>query len=300
MNREIYFGYIVGIFALVFIGARVQAQQQIGSYLHYVQHPDQINQAYTLSADQGKIYSVGRKQWMNMEGAPTTVLMGGHVKTKNERSSVGLNVLYDKIGPERYTEVNAFYGHAIRLSENDYLSGAINLGMRLYNVRFARLEESDPSLRQDIDEKVGTVGLSFMYYRPEQFYVGLSLPRIGGEQFKQVAVFRENYAAIAAYLFEVDPGFHVKTSAWLARMDNNKLLGNFSATAFLNRKFGIGANYATTKDLGFLASFTVSNALRVGYGYQFGMASTSIGGMRNGSHEISISYHFAKNGIRLL
>ncbi len=271
-----------------------QAQQQLGSYLQYQQHPEQINSAYTLASDQAKIYTIGRRQWSGIEGAPTTILAGGHFKTKNGRNSLGVSVLYDEIGPERYTEANAFYGHAIRVSESDYISGAVNLGVRFYNVRYALLEQSDQSLRSDINEKVGSFNLSFMYYRPEQFYFGVSLPRLGAGEFKEVEVFRENYSAIGAYLFQVDEGFHIKAGTWFSWMENRNVLANISAMAYFNRSLGIGINYGTSKDFGCMASFGVSDKLKIGYGYQFGLANTSMVGIRNGSHEISLSYHFSK------
>ncbi|GGH06943.1 type IX secretion system membrane protein PorP/SprF [Sphingobacterium alkalisoli] len=296
-----FYRSFIAVFMISILAVEVNAQQQLGTYLQYQQHPEAINSAYTLASDQAKVYSVGRKQWMGIDGAPATVLLGGHIKTSNERSAVGFNLLYDKIGPERYTEASAFYGHSIQLSENDYISGTVGLGLRFYNVRFALLEQSDQSLRSDINERVGSIGLSFLYHRPEQFYVGVSVPRIGAEQFKEVQVFRENYSAVAAYLFTVDQGFHVKAATWLSMMDNEEMLGNFSATAYFNRKIGLGLNYGTSRDMGVIASFQVSNSFKFGYGYQFGVASTNISGMRNGSHEISLSYHFSKGGgLRLL
>lgn len=290
-----YFGRVASaMLVTIAVCLSAQAQQQLGSFLQYQQHPEQINQAYSLASDQAKLYSVARRQWSGIDGAPLTMLAGGHFKTKNERSALGASILYDKIGPERYTETNAFYGHAIQLSESDYISGSIGLGVRFYNLRYALLEQSDQSLREDINEKVGSVNLSFMYYRPETFYVGVSLPRLGTGEFKDVAIFRENYSAIAGYLFEVDPGFHIKANTWVSWMENRDVLANISAMAYFNRRFGIGLNYGTSKDLGFIASFALHDKLKVGYGYQFGVASTHMSGMRNGTHEISLSYHFSK------
>lgn len=295
MKNIRYFGRVFSAMAvtIALCLSNTQAQQQLGSFLQYQQHPEQINTAYTLASDQAKVYSVGRRQWGGIDGAPLTMLAGGHFKTKNERSALGLNILYDKIGPERYTEANAFYGHAIRLTEMDYISGSIGLGVRFYNVRYALLGQSDQTLNNDIDEKVGSVNLSFMYYRPEQFYLGVSLPRLGTGEFKEVAVFRENYSAIAGYLYEVDEGFHIKANTWVSWMANRDVLANISATAYFNRRIGIGVNYGTSRDFGCIASFALHDKLKVGYGYQFGVASTNMAGMRNGTHEISLSYHFS-------
>ena len=302
MKYRGYFGRVLcAVLMINLLLLEVNAQQQLGSYLQYQQHPEQVNPAYTLSAEQGKLYSIGRKQWMGIEGGPVTMLVGGHFKTKSERSSLGFGVLFDKIGPEKYTEANAFYGHSIRLSDNDYIGATVGLGVRFYNVRYASLEQSDVSLREDINEKVGSLNLSFMYYRPEQFYVGVSLPRLGTGEFKEVEVFRENYSAIAAYLFTIDEGMHIKAGTWLSWMENSEMLGNFSATAYFNRKLGIGVNYNSSKEFGGMASFALNDKLKFGYGYGFGVGSTTMAGARNGTHEISLSYHFSKGSrINLL
>jgi type IX secretion system PorP/SprF family membrane protein len=289
-----YYKYVISVIVVsVTVSLTTYAQQQLGSFLQYQQHPEQINTAYSLVSDQAKLYSVARRQWSGIDGAPLTMLAGGHFKTKNERSAFGASVLYDKIGPERYTEANAFYGYGIRVSEQDYIGGSVGLGVRFYNVRYALLEQSDQALNDDINEKVGSVNLSFLYYRPETFYFGISLPRLGTGEFKEVAVFRENYSAVGAYLFEVDEGLHVKANTWLSWMANRKVLANVSATAYFNRRVGIGLNYGTSKDIGCIVSFMLQDKLRVGYGYQFGIASTQMAGMRNGTHEISLSYHFS-------
>lgn len=271
--------------------------QQLGSYLQYQQHPEQVNQAYSLVADDAKVYSIGRKQWTGVDGAPSTVLAGGHLKTKNEKSAVGFNILYDKVGPERYTEANAYYAYGLQLSERDYLGASVGLGVRFYRARLSLLEDYDQALRNDIEERVGTIGLSFLYYRKDQFYIGASLPRLGGDQFEEVQAFKEDYSFTGAYLFEVDPGFHVKANTWVSVMKDRDVITNVSAIAYFNRKFGLGANYVSTKDLGLLASFAISNSFKLGYGYQFGVAGTTMAGPRNGTHEVSLSYHFSRKGL---
>lgn len=274
-----------------------KAQQQLGTYLLYQQHPELINPAYVLSAEQAKVYTIGRNQWTGIDGAPRTFLMGGHIKTRNERSAVGMSMLYDAVGPERYTEINGYYGHSIQLTENDFLAGGVSIGARFYNVRFALLEESDAILRRDIQERVGSLGLSFAYYRPDQLYVGVSVPRFGAKQFEEYQIFRENYAAVGSYLFTVDQALHVKASTWVAMVRNNDVIANFSTTAYFNRKVGIGVNYGSTKDFGLMASFSfLEDKVKFGYGYQFGVAGTNMAGMRSGSHEASLSYHFNKGG----
>lgn len=290
------------LFILAGTGCTMQVNaQQLGGYLQYQQHTEQINPAYSLASDQAKFYTVGRKQWMGVDGAPTTILAGGHIKTGNERSSVGFNVLYDKIGPERYTEANAYYGYSLKLSEKDFLGATVGLGLRWYQARTSLIEGYDQALRADINERVGTFGLSFLYYRKDQFYVGATLPRLGGEQFEDVQIFREDYSFTGGYLFEVDPGLHIKANTWVSVMQDQDVLINFSAMAYFNRKFGIGANYMNTRNLGVLASFAVNNKLKFGYGYQFGVGNTMMASPGNGTHEISLSYHFSKGGgLRLL
>lgn len=293
--------YRAVVLIVVFLVVKpVLGQQQLGTYLHYTQHLEQINQAYSLLSDQAKIYSVGRKQWLGVEGAPSTFMLGGHFKSKNERSAAGANLLHNQVGPEQYTEITAFYGHSVRLTDNDYLAGSLGLGYRIYRLQHAMLETSDDATRADINEKIGSFSLSFMYYRPEQLYVGISLPRLGGGSFEEVELFRENYSATAAYLFHLDEGFAVKANSWVSwakHHGDDRTLGNFAVTAYLNRKFGFGVNYGTTKDMGLLASLALNNKFRFGYGYQFGVAATAMSGMRAASHEISLSYHFAKGGL---
>src|SRR3546814_16883651 len=44
--------------------------------------------------------------------------------------------------------------------------------------RFSQLDPMDPAFREDVRETDALVGFGVMLYRPERYYVGLSLPRL--------------------------------------------------------------------------------------------------------------------------
>lgn len=276
----------------------VHAQQPLGSFMHYQHHLELVNQAYVHATDAAKVYAVGRLQWTGIEGAPKTVLAGGHFKTGNERAAFGAQLLYDKMGPERYTEAGAFYSYDLKLTEVDYISMSLGIGMRWYDVNFASLGQTDQMLTNDINESIAHAKLSLLYYRPEQFYVGVTLPqKIGGEDVKGHQVFQNRYSVVAAYIFAFDESLHIKANTWLSWAERGQdFWGNFSALAYFNRRIGVGVNYMTNNLLGFIASAHVDKRFKVGYGYQMGVGSMIAPGFAGGAHELSISYHFNRSG----
>lgn len=298
MKQVIYIccGLVIVTMEMIITISASFGQLALGTYVQYQQHPEQINPAYVLSAEQGKLYTLGRRQWMDVEGGPRTVLAGGHVKMNSGRSAIGANMLYDRVGPQMYTDVNAFYGYSLKLTEHDYLSASAGVGMRWYNVRYALLEHSDQVLPEDINQNSASVNLAFMYYRPEQLYVGVTLPRFGNNNLQDIQAFSKNYSVLAAYLVPIDDGFHIKANSWLSWGGNEiNFVGNFSTSIYFNRRIGLGVNYGTTNDLGAIASFAVTRQFKFAYGYQAGIAATSMSGLRNATHEISLSYNFGRD-----
>src|SRR3546814_9274638 len=54
----------------------------------------------------------------------------------------------------------------------------MGFGLRRYEARYSNLDPADPLFQDDIMETVGTISLGLMYFIPERFYMGLSVPRI--------------------------------------------------------------------------------------------------------------------------
>ncbi len=69
------------------------------------------------------------------------------------------------------------------------------------------------------------------------------------------------------------------------------LITDISGTLVIKDFLGLGADYRSNNDAALIFSMDFSS-FKVGYSYQFGLSSTSIGGFVNATQELTLSLRF--------
>src|SRR5690606_15106833 len=126
----------------------------------------------------GEVSVIGRRQWVGVEGAPTVFWGSGHMGFDGIGATAGLNIRHESLAVEKLTEASAFFAKSVRISENEYLGLSLSAGLSYLDGRFSQLDPMDPAFREDVRETDALVGFGVLLYRPERYYVGLSLPRL--------------------------------------------------------------------------------------------------------------------------
>src|SRR5690606_34249258 len=126
----------------------------------------------------GEVSLIGRRQWIGLEGAPAVFWGSGHFGLQRFGATAGVNVRHESMAVEKLTEASAFFAKRIRISATEYLGMSLNVGFSHMDGRFSQLDPNDPAFRDDVRETDALVGFGVMLYRPERYYVGLSLPRL--------------------------------------------------------------------------------------------------------------------------
>ena len=96
--------YLVALVVIASLGD-LHAQQD-PHYTQYMYNMNVINPAYAGSKENLSIGMLYRKQWVDIEDAPTTFTLSGHSPV-GKNVGLGLSVISDKIGP---VEENNIYG----------------------------------------------------------------------------------------------------------------------------------------------------------------------------------------------
>src|SRR5271165_629467 len=108
---------LIALFCLfLFVMARVEVKgQQLPAfgYTQYMDNLTPLNPAYSLLDKAGSISTLARKQWVGVDGAPTTFLINGNLPLESINGSAGLIVFNDQFAIERETEVNAYFAKGI-------------------------------------------------------------------------------------------------------------------------------------------------------------------------------------------
>lgn len=280
---------------LMLLAIALKAQQPL-TYTQHGQLRTSINPAGSLLQQEGAISVVGRRQWVGIDGAPSVIWGSGHVGMQRIGATAGVTVRHESLAVEKLTEASAFFAKSVRISEKEYLGLALNAGMSYMQGNYSGLDPIDPTVREDIRETDALVGFGIMLYRPERYYVGLSLPRLmlgnlglaGDSRYN----FRNVYHVTAGALFDLGVDFQFRPSVLITYSENLRPQAEASAMFFVKRIAGLGMNIRNYGDLAGMVQLNFSG-FGVGYSYQFNPRNEPLSrSINNSTHEIGLCYRF--------
>lgn len=290
--KKIFLGLAIVLMAQVSF-----AQQTLTSNL-YGLNKSALNHASSLMQSEGEVSLLGRWQWVGMEGAPTVYWANAHVGLDALKATVGVSVRHESVGVEKHTDASVYFAKSVRLSENDYLGFSLSAGLLNYEARFSSLSSSDPSFRDDTKITEGTVGLGAVYFRPEKFYVGISMPKIllnldddlSPEQYN----FGNQLHAMAGMLLPIGEEFHIKPAVLVNFTKDQETLADISAMFYMQKTIGVGVNVRTNGDIAPMAQFNYQG-IGIGYAYQVNGSSGISNRVTNSTHEVGLTYRFGRS-----
>ncbi|WP_262249669.1 PorP/SprF family type IX secretion system membrane protein [Parapedobacter soli] len=290
------FKTILTVMALGVGMTALHAQQPL-THTQYGQLRSVINPAASLMHMGGEVSVIGRRQWVGIDGAPTVFWGSGHIGLQGAGATAGINIRHESMAMEKLTEASAFFAKSVRISQSEYLGLSLNAGFSYMDGRFSQLDPTDPAFHEDVNETDALVGFGVMLYRPERYYVGLSLPRLmlgnlgvgGGDNRYN---FRNLYHLTAGALFNLGADFQFRPSLLVTYSESLRPQAEASALFFVKRLFGIGLNARSYGELAGMAQFNFSG-FGLGYSYQFNPGNQPLNRrISNTTHEIGLSYRF--------
>jgi type IX secretion system PorP/SprF family membrane protein len=260
---------------LVFIAYLDVHAQQNPHYTQYMYNMNVVNPAYAGSKESISFGALYRKQWVNIQDAPTSFTFSGHAPVGNN-VGVGLSFISDKIGP--VTEQNVFgdFSYTVRLNETAKLAFGIKAGVSMHQVGLRDIQSSlpDPSegiFGEDINDASLNLGAGAFYYT-NNYYVAFSIPNLvksahldyNGRAYGSDV---SHYFLTAGYVFDVNYDLKFKPSFMLKSASNVNPSLDLSANFLYQEKFEIGATYRLEDSFGGMVNFAVTPELRIGYAY---------------------------------
>jgi len=282
--------------AMLAMATSLHAQQPL-THTQHGQLRTVINPAASLMRMGGEVSVIGRRQWVGMDGAPTVFWGSGHIGLQRAGATAGITIRHESMAVEKLTEASAFFAKSVRISATEYLGLSLNAGFSYMDGRFSQLDPMDPAFREDVKETDALVGFGVMLYRPERYYVGLSLPRlmlgnlgVGGGNSRYD--FRNLYHLTAGALFNLGADFQFRPSVLVTYSESLRPQAEASALFFVKRVFGIGLNARSYGELAGIAQFNFAG-IGLGYSYQFNPGSEPLNRrISNTTHEIGLNYRF--------
>lgn len=287
------------IFLLIQIIVVEAAYSQDNTNLtHYFMNPYSINPSFAGADGKSSVFLTYRKQWMDIEGAPTIGNFSFHTPL-GKKVGFGLNVTDASRGLLNTTSGYLTTSYQVSISKSFRLRFAISGGAAYNGVDIAEIEQiADPELQELLDNNIyfiGNAGLS-MQFKTLNF--GVSIPNFFSDEYfsEQEVGFGETAPFENALLFLTNRFYfgndkHVFEPFLMYRYsDVGPAQIEASAAVHLNHVVWFGGSYK--QDFGISAFGGIKLQKALGIGYAYSLKNTGLNEINSPTHEIHLSILF--------
>ncbi len=278
--------------------AQMQAQQD-PQYTQYMYNMNVVNPAYAGSFDGVAIGALYRSQWVGLEGAPRTGTIAIHSPV-GEKVGLGLSFISDEIGPVRETNAYADFSYSLPMGNDMKLALGLKAGATFHSIGLidlARIDPNDPFLSENINEVTPNVGAGLYFYKPNKYYVSVSMPNIlksthlDAANGRKIGSETQHLFAAAGYVFNLSDNFQLKPHGLVKTAFNAPLSFDVNANLFMYNVVEVGVGYRLEDSFSGMINFMISPNLRIGYAYD--SIQSELDYSTSSSHEIFINFDFS-------
>ncbi len=273
-------------------------------YSQYMNNMLNINPAYTGNRAGDNVTALYRKQWVNIEGAPTSFSLswdrgtddvGDGLHQQAKPVSFGVQLYSDRLGVEISQGFQSFYSYRIKL-QRSYIAFGLSAGVMNYQGLYSKVgtyQGSDPRFQTDIKGFFPTAGVGVLYANMN-WYVGLSAPALLKTKIEndvnKITAADGRYFLTAGYIFTASDYMKIKPSILLRQVQGESLSYNLNVNAWFLGTVGAGISYRPKDALVGMVQVQVAPQVSIGYAYDY--LISSLGMLSAGSHELMIRYEF--------
>jgi type IX secretion system PorP/SprF family membrane protein len=308
------------------------AQQNL-QFSQYVFNMLSVNPAYAGYKESLFANAIYRKQWVNFPGAPQTggVSIDGALNaSRDNRIGLGLQVMYDKLGPQDATSVYGMYSYRIPLDEDGdrRLCIGIGAGVTQYALDGTVLkytDDNDPTIPIGKASTLVPDARFGIYYYTSGFYVAASVMDLfslytdasryywRGYQYKTIRKTRHLYLNTGA-MFDFSENVKFKPSILIKEDFKGPTNIDLTAMFLIADRLWAGASYRTGIKIwkkpalddnleqldaaSVMVQFNITNQFRIGYAYD--LTTSKMASFQSGSHEISLGFLFPGKQARVI
>ncbi len=284
--------------ALVVFSITMELQaQQDPHYTQYMYNMNVINPAYAGSKENLSIGMLYRKQWVEIEDAPTTATFSGHAPV-GKNVGLGLSVISDKIGPVEENNIYGDFSYTLELGGEHKLAFGLKAGLTLHQVglysdiNHTLPDQNDPAFAQNTSNSYFNLGSGLFYYT-NKYYLALSVPNMmkskhldfNGREFGSEV---SHYFLTGGYVFDVSENIKFKPFFMMKSAFNAPTSLDLSTNFLFNEKFEAGVTYRLEDSFGAMINYAISPNVKLGYAYDHIVSDLNV--TTPSSHEIVLLF----------
>ncbi|MDX1277611.1 type IX secretion system membrane protein PorP/SprF [Oceanihabitans sediminis] len=290
------------ILAFLFV-AQIHAQQD-PQYTQYMYNMNVVNPAYAGSYDGLAVGLLYRSQWVGLEGAPKTGTLAIHSPV-GKRVGLGMSLISDEVGPVRETNAYADFSYTLPVGVETKLAFGVKAGATFHDIGLNGLvlTDSDDQLFQDINEVTPNIGAGVYFYKPNKYYVSVSMPNILNATHLDAGGYNigsetQHLFAAAGYVFDLSENFKLKPHALVKTAFDAPTSFDVNANVFMYDLVEVGVGYRLEDSFSGMVNFMVTPNLRIGYAYD--AIQSDLNYTTSSSHEVFVNFDisFAKKVSR--
>ena len=292
--------YFIAVLALVVTELRAQ---QDPHYTQYMYNMSVMNPAYAGSKEAlsgGVLY---RKQWVEIEDAPTTGTFFIHSPV-GRNVGLGLSIISDKIGPVEENNFYADFSYTLNLGGEHKLAFGMKAGVTMHKIDFQTIYPTLPDVGDGVfgganpSETFLNVGSGVFYYT-NKYYLAFSIPNMLKSKYldysgRDYGTEEMHYFLTGGYVFDINANLKFKPFAMVKSSLNAPTSFDLSANFMLYDKLELGATYRVEDSFGAMVNFAITPGLRIGYAYDHIVSDLDV--VTPASHEFMLLFdlNFAK------
>ena len=271
--------------------------QQDPHYTQYMYNMNVINPAYAGSKENLSFGLLYRKQWIEIEDAPTTFSFSGSAPI-GKNVGLGLSIISDKIGPVEENNVYGDFSYTLNLGGEHRLALGLKAGVTFQKIGLKSIiqptlpDPNDGAFQEDTNNSKLNIGTGLFYYT-NKYYVSFSIPNMlksAHLDYNGVKYGTEiqHYFLTGGYVFDLNPNLKFKPFAMVKSALNAPTSLDVSANFLYVEKFEMGATYRLQDSFGVMVNYAVSPSLRIGYAYDHIVSDLKV--TTPSSHEIILLF----------
>lgn len=256
-----------------------------------------MNPAYAGSKENLSFGLLYRKQWIEIEDAPTTFSLSGSSPV-GKNVGLGLSIISDKIGPVQENNVYGDFSYTLNLGGEHRLALGLKAGVTFQkiglfsDINYTLPQQGDGAFAEDTNNSNLNIGTGFFYYT-NKYYFAVSVPNMlkaSHLDYNGIKYGNEiqHYFITGGYVFDINPTLKFKPFAMVKSAFNAPTSLDVSTNFLFNDKFEVGASYRLQDSFGAMVNYAISPSLRIGYAYDHIVSDLKV--TTPSSHEIILLF----------
>jgi type IX secretion system PorP/SprF family membrane protein len=290
---------ILTLLLLIVLQTSLYAQQD-PHYTQYMYNMNVINPAYAGSKENLSFGVLYRRQWIEIQDAPTTFSASGSSPI-GKNVGVGLSIISDEIGPVAEQNVYGDFSYTIDVSDKHKLAFGLKAGFTIHKVDFGKIKglpvPTEAAFQNNVNNVYANIGSGLFFYS-DNYYISLSVPNIVnrthlnvGQNDGRIIKYgdeTQHFFLAGGYVFNLNENLKFKPHTMIKSAFNAPTSIDLSANFLFNEVFELGATWRREDSFGAMVNYAITPNVRVGYAYDHVVSDLKV--TTPSSHEVILLF----------